>query len=139
MKCLAHHVLITVNYFRKSSYSHVYFLPHSTSISINLSRKSTFARLQAKEKVTGASAMSRSEIQSWLSSAATPTATDDAAEQLTDSTTWQRDRVLDDWQKSLEFAQGVLLGARTSVRVLFLKDELLGLAKHAGELRFFGI
>ncbi|KAG5642517.1 hypothetical protein DXG03_002618 [Asterophora parasitica] len=44
---------------------------------------------------------------------------------------WQRDRVLNDWQQSLEYAQGVLLGAKSKTRAQFLEDELLSLAKHA--------
>ncbi|KAG5725284.1 Translational activator gcn1 [Termitomyces sp. T112] len=44
---------------------------------------------------------------------------------------WQRDRVMDDWQKSLEYAQDKLLGAKAKERVRFLQDELLSLVKHA--------
>ncbi|KAG6896538.1 hypothetical protein C0992_007574 [Termitomyces sp. T32_za158] len=44
---------------------------------------------------------------------------------------WQRDRVLDDWQRSLEYAQDILLGGKAKDRALFLQDELLSLAKHA--------
>ncbi|KAG6873014.1 hypothetical protein C0995_003975 [Termitomyces sp. Mi166 len=44
---------------------------------------------------------------------------------------WQRDRVLDDWQRSLEYAEDVLLRAKTKERTRFLQDELLSLAKHA--------
>ncbi|KAG6844943.1 hypothetical protein H0H87_002276 [Tephrocybe sp. NHM501043] len=47
---------------------------------------------------------------------------------------WQRDQVLNDWEKSLEYAQNILLGAKAKERTLFLQDELLSLAKHAGTL-----
>ena len=45
---------------------------------------------------------------------------------------WQKDRVLDDWERSVEYAQHVLVGGKTKLRVSFLQDELLSLAKHAG-------
>lgn len=70
--------------------------------------------------------MSKSEIQSWLSSATTL----DDGEFSGDRPLWQRDRVLSDWQKSMEYAQGVLLRDKTKLRVQFLQDELLSLAKH---------
>ncbi|KAF5374683.1 hypothetical protein D9615_008940 [Tricholomella constricta] len=44
---------------------------------------------------------------------------------------WQRDRVLNDWQQSLEYAQNLLLDAKAKTRAQFLQDELLSLAKHA--------
>ncbi|KAK1228592.1 translational activator of GCN4 [Marasmius sp. AFHP31] len=69
--------------------------------------------------------MSKSAIESWLSSA--------GAEREDDSVSgyvWQRDRVLQDWERSLDFAKSVLLESRTSVRIRFLKEELLPLAKH---------
>jgi hypothetical protein len=72
--------------------------------------------------------MSKSEIQSWLSSASTS----DDGEFNGDRPSWQRDRVLNDWQKSMEYAQSVILRDKTKPRVQFLQDELLSLAKHGG-------
>lgn len=72
--------------------------------------------------------MSKSEIQSWLSSASTS----DDVEFNGNRPSWQRDRVLNDWQKSMGYAQGVLLHDKTKLRVQFLQDELLSLAKHGG-------
>ncbi|KAF8911690.1 armadillo-type protein [Gymnopilus junonius] len=77
--------------------------------------------------------MSKSEIQSWIASASTGesssfngTANGEEGEQET----WQRDSVLADWPKSLEFAQHLLLTQKTKKRVAFLNEELLSLAKH---------
>ena len=72
--------------------------------------------------------MSKSEIQSWLSSA---TVVDDI-EPHTDRPSWRRDRVLNDWQKSMEFAHDALMSKTTKSRVQFLQTEILPLAKHGG-------
>ncbi|GLB43526.1 putative ARM repeat-containing protein [Lyophyllum shimeji] len=52
-------------------------------------------------------------------------------ESPSDDLSWERNRVLDDWQRSMEYAQNTLLGAKAKVRAQFLQDELLSLAKHA--------
>ena len=71
--------------------------------------------------------MIRSHVQSWLSSNVQedPTTDDESA-------SWHRDRIIDNWQTSMEYAQNVLLHSKTSTRVLFLSDELLTLAKNPG-------
>jgi hypothetical protein len=51
-----------------------------------------------------------------------------------DGFSWQRDNVLNDWSRSIEFAQGRLLTSKTRIRVQFLQEELLSLARHGGEL-----
>ncbi|KAG7093730.1 hypothetical protein E1B28_007382 [Marasmius oreades] len=70
--------------------------------------------------------MSKSAIESWLSSAG---AEQENGEPIS-GYVWQRDRVSQDWEKSMEFARNVLLESRTSVRSRFLKEELFPLAKH---------
>ncbi|KAK0212097.1 armadillo-type protein [Desarmillaria ectypa] len=70
--------------------------------------------------------MSKSDIQSWLSSASTERDESESA-----SLSWQRDRVLEDWSPSMEYAQHRLLESKTSFRVRFLQEELLPLARHA--------
>ena len=84
----------------------------------------TFAKLKAKEPVTAA--MSASEIQSWISSST------NEGEENGDQRVWQRDRVLNDWPRSLEYAQSFLLNGKTQSRILFLQDEILSLAKLGG-------
>ena len=84
----------------------------------------TFAKLKAKEPATAA--MSTSEIQSWISSS-TNEGQDDGDRQV-----WQRDRVLHDWPRSLEYAQTFLLNEKTKSRIRFLQEEILSLAKHGG-------
>ena len=83
----------------------------------------TFAKLKAKEPV--AAAMSASEIQSWISSSINE-------EEIGDQRVWQRDQVLNDWPRSLEYAQTFLLNGKTKSRIQFLQDEILSLAKHGG-------
>ena len=89
--------------------------------------KALFAKLKAKEPETAA--MSKSEIQSWLNSTASPSS---PGEESDEGLGWKRDRVLCDWEKSLEYAQDKLLRGKTKLRVEFLREELLSLAKHAG-------
>lgn len=88
--------------------------------------KATFAKLKAKEPASAT--MSKSEIQSWLNNTASTSSNGDSNDEIV----WQRDRVLNDWEKSLEYAQDKLLRAQTKLRVQFLREELLSLAKHAG-------
>ncbi|THU98405.1 ARM repeat-containing protein [Dendrothele bispora CBS 962.96] len=70
--------------------------------------------------------MSKSDIHSWISSSAQGSDENGPAE-----SPWRRENVLQNWTKSLEFAQAVLMESRTSVRVAFLREELLPLAKTA--------
>ncbi|KAL0955554.1 hypothetical protein HGRIS_001793 [Hohenbuehelia grisea] len=88
-----------------------------------LAPKASLTRLKAKEP--DSKSMSKSEIQSWISSTSTAP-TDD-----TPDDSWQRDRVLQDWSKAIEIAHARLMNSRTKHRVQFLQDELLSLAKHA--------
>ncbi|RXW23690.1 hypothetical protein EST38_g2167 [Candolleomyces aberdarensis] len=71
--------------------------------------------------------MSKSEIQSWINN----TANTESVDLGDENQVWQRDRVLNDWDRSLEYAQTQLLTNKTKVRVQFLREELLSLAKHA--------
>lgn len=88
--------------------------------------KVKFAKLKSKEP--SAAAMSKSEIQSWISSAGTG----ENGDESTDQVVWQRDRVLSDWPSSIEYAQTKLLVDKTKSRIQFLREELLSLAKHGG-------
>ncbi|KAJ3828802.1 translational activator GCN1 [Lentinula raphanica] len=70
--------------------------------------------------------MSKTDIQSWISSAGKFDDDSNGASGLS----WQRDRVMKDWSSSMMAAQNILLESRTSARISFLHDELLPLAKH---------
>ncbi|KAF8161530.1 armadillo-type protein [Crassisporium funariophilum] len=72
--------------------------------------------------------MSKSEIQSWISSSNSGEPSNENGDQQPQL--WQRDRVVSDWPKSLEYAQNVLLNDKTKARTKFLQDEILSLAKH---------
>lgn len=76
--------------------------------------------------------MSKLEIQSWISTASTG----DTSNGNGDQQPWQRDRVLADWPRSLEYAQNVLLNGKTKARTEFLRDEILSLAQHGGSIFF---
>ncbi|KIK62847.1 hypothetical protein GYMLUDRAFT_242480 [Collybiopsis luxurians FD-317 M1] len=76
--------------------------------------------------------MSKSDIQSWLSSSSNFDDEDESgSSRSVGSSRWQRDKVMNDWTPSMNVAQDVLLKSRTGTRVRFLREELLGLAKHA--------
>ncbi|KAF9012742.1 armadillo-type protein [Cyathus striatus] len=72
--------------------------------------------------------MSKTEIQSWISS--TRTGENGDADASSGESVWQRDRVLSDWPNSMDYAQKTLLVSQTRIRVQFLRDELFSLAKH---------
>lgn len=46
---------------------------------------------------------------------------------------WQRDNVLNDWARAIEYAHGRLITSKTKVRIEFLREEVMSLAKHGGE------
>jgi hypothetical protein len=75
--------------------------------------------------------MSKSEVQSWISSSASGDIENDDSE---DGLSWQRENVFNDWPRSMKFAQGRLLTSKTRIRVQFLQEELLSLATHGGML-----
>ncbi|KAE9398973.1 ARM repeat-containing protein [Gymnopus androsaceus JB14] len=70
--------------------------------------------------------MSKSDIQSWLSSAGK---FDDEGSGSSE-TSWKRDRIMEDWRNSMVAAQNILMEGKTTSRISFLHDELLPLAKH---------
>ncbi|KAF7968614.1 hypothetical protein HWV62_30003 [Athelia sp. TMB] len=43
---------------------------------------------------------------------------------------WQRDNVLGDWDRAMEYAQAQLINERTKTRVQFLQEEMMSLVKH---------
>lgn len=91
---------------------------------LSSSKSFSFSKLKAREPDAGE--MSKSDIQSWIAGSGRPT-----SDEETDFI-WKRDRVLNDWDRSLEYAQTRLLTDRTKTRIEFLREEILGLAKHAG-------
>jgi len=71
--------------------------------------------------------MSESDIQSWISSSVVRIDEDVQQENV-----WQRDRVPTNWPVAMEYAQMVLLNGKAKARIEFLRNDILGLAKHAG-------
>ena len=45
---------------------------------------------------------------------------------------WRRDFATSEWAEALGYASKQLLNSRTSVRVPFLREDLLALVKHEG-------
>ena len=95
---------------------------------LKLSKKATLSKLKAKERNVPPGT-TRSDIQSWVTSAAT---TMDGGDSSDEGPTWQKDRILDDWERSMEYAQHVLISGKTKMRISFLQDGLFSLAKHGG-------
>jgi hypothetical protein len=73
--------------------------------------------------------MSKSEIQSWIASSNTS----NEATNGDSGASWQRDNVFSDWPRSMQYAQERLLTSKTRIRIRFLQEELLSLARHGGE------
>jgi len=93
--------------------------------------RNTIAKLASRD---GPGVMSNSEIQSWIASS--DTSNEATNGDTGDGLSWQRDNVLSDWPRSMQYAHGRLLTSKTRVRIQFLQEELLSLASHGGE---FGI
>ncbi|KIY43656.1 translational activator GCN1 [Fistulina hepatica ATCC 64428] len=68
--------------------------------------------------------MSKADIQSWISSTHAGHGGDGGS-----ALVWRRDRVLQEWSKSLEVACNQLMSSSTKSRVYFLQNELLPLAR----------
>jgi hypothetical protein len=47
---------------------------------------------------------------------------------------WRRDFATSEWAEALGYASRQLLSSRTSVRISFLREDLLALAKHEGNV-----
>jgi hypothetical protein len=99
--------------------------------SATLPRLHTIKKLAPREAASG-STMSKSEIQSWIAS----NSSDDPENGEISADGWQRDRVLTEWPRSIEVARGKLMTNKTKIRISFLQDELLSLARHGGTLSF---
>ncbi|KAF7965509.1 hypothetical protein HWV62_43100 [Athelia sp. TMB] len=93
----------------------------TTHVLSTLSRK-VLSKLTARD---GPGEMSKSEIQSWISSS--NNGPDISHEQ---EFVWQRDNVLGDWDRAMEYAQAQLINERTKTRVQFLQEEMMSLVKH---------
>lgn len=72
--------------------------------------------------------MSKSEISSWIASS--NSGPENSHEQ---EFAWQRDGVLNDWDRAMEYAQAQLINGKTKARLHFLREELMSLVKHGGE------
>jgi hypothetical protein len=57
---------------------------------------------------------------------------DDMSEGNDPSFVWHRDIAKGEWAEALEYASKQLLTSRTSVRIPFLRDDLLALVKNEG-------
>lgn len=75
--------------------------------------------------------MSSLDIHSWLS-----TASGDEDSHGTSESAWHKDRVLQEWAQAMEFAQNRLMTGTTTIRIRFLQEELMSVAKHEGWLPF---
>lgn len=89
----------------------------------------TLAKLKEKELRLGVSP-GRPDITSWILS--TTEVLDDMSEENETGFVWRRERVKLEWTEALRYASMQLLTSRTSVRIPFLREELLPLVKNEG-------
>lgn len=89
----------------------------------------TLAKLKEKEFRIGASS-GRPDIESWILS--TTEMLDDMPEENEADFVWRRVRAAAEWTEALRYASMRLLTSRTSVRIPFLREELLPLVKNEG-------
>jgi hypothetical protein len=89
----------------------------------------TLAKLKEKEFRIGVSS-GRPDIESWILS--TTQVLDDMPEENEVDFVWRRERAIAEWTEALQYASMRLLTSRTSVRIPFLREELLPLVKNEG-------
>jgi hypothetical protein len=89
----------------------------------------TLAKLKEKESRLGVSS-ARPDITAWISSSVGSEMLDD--ESNDPSFVWRRDIAMGEWTEALEYASRQLLTSRTSVRIPFIRDDLLALVKNEG-------
>ena len=91
----------------------------------------TLAKLKEKESRLGVSS-ARPDITAWISSSVGSEMLDDMSEGNDPSFVWRRDIATGEWAEALEYASRQLLTSRTSVRIPFMRDDLLALVKNEG-------
>jgi hypothetical protein len=90
----------------------------------------TLAKLKEKESHLG---VSRSpDIASWITSSLDSAMPDDMSEGNDTSFVWRRDIATGEWEDALGYASRQLVTSHTSVRVPFLREDLLALVKNEG-------
>ena len=89
----------------------------------------TLAKLKEKEFRHGVSP-GRPDIASWILSTAEEL--DDMPDENEADFVWRRERATAEWTEALRYASMQLLTSRTSVRIPFLREELLPLVKNEG-------
>jgi hypothetical protein len=102
-----------------------------TPPSVNLKKK-VLSKLQAQGAPSGPQAAL--EIESWLQKAESNTRVPDEmdAEGSGSGLTWHRGEALENWEGALKTAHRRLMDSSTRLRLEFLNEELLALAKHGG-------
>jgi len=93
----------------------------------------TLAKLKEKESRLGFSP-GKPDIASWISSSADSQMLDDITDGNGADFVWRRDFATSEWAEVLGYASRQLLSSRTSVRIPFLREDLLALAKHEGNV-----
>ena len=89
----------------------------------------TLAKLKEKEFRLGVSP-GRPDIVSWILS--TAEVLDDMPVEIEADFVWRRERATAEWTEALQYASIQLLTSRISVRIPFLREELLPLVKNEG-------
>jgi hypothetical protein len=107
-----------------------------TPPSVNLKKK-VLSKLQAQGAPSGPQAAL--EIESWLQKAESNTRVLDEmdAEGSGLGLTWHRGEAVEDWEGALKTAHRRLMDSSTRLRLEFLNEELLALAKHGGASLLF--
>jgi hypothetical protein len=89
------------------------------------------SKLKEKESRLGVSS-ARPDITAWISTSVGSEILDDMSEGNDSGFVWRRDIATGEWADVLEYAHRQLLTSRTSVRVPFLREDLLTLVKNEG-------
>lgn len=95
----------------------------------------TLAKLKEKESRLGLPQglpSGKPDIVSWISSSVDSQMLDNTTDGDDPNFVWRRDFAMSKWEEALGYASRQLLNSRTSVRIPFLREDLLAVVKHEG-------
>jgi hypothetical protein len=107
---------------------------HSSGSNLSSSKKHTLAKLKKQEIKAGSAGASLTsfDITSWVAQSNTAANMDESEEVYGVDNVWTRERVLQDWNRSVEHARTKLLVEKVKGRVAFLQEDILSVVRSVG-------
>lgn len=101
---------------------------------LSSSKKLTLAKLKKQESKAGSTGASLTsfDITSWAAQSSTAPIMDENEDVYGVENVWARERVLQDWSVSVDYARTKLLVEKVKGRVAFLQEDILGVVRSVG-------